>query len=121
MVPMKNLILLGFVLITFTVIAQTNVVTAPVVQAASGTALLLTLIPLMVPGAVAAIKFFLPKVPTFLLPILAPAIGALIDWIGSLASGGPAHPIGAALLGSAGVGLREIYSQVTQQIKGKET
>lgn len=81
-------------------------------------ALLLTIIPLLVPILVAVGKSILPKVPTWLLPILAPALGALIDYIGSLATHGGASPLAAALAGSAGVGIRELTDQIKQRIQG---
>lgn len=105
------LFIFGLLACAFSVFSQTNAVTAPVVQAAGGTVVLLTVIPLLVPILIALSKLAIPKVPSWTLPIVAPALGALIDYIGSF-GGSPAHPIAAALLGSAGVGLREIVDQV---------
>ncbi len=63
---------------------------------------------------IAGFKVVLPKLPGWTLPIIAPALGALIDYIGSLTplGTGAAHPLLAAALGSAGVGLREMVTQV---------
>ena len=87
----------------------------PITPTTEGSKLLLLVIPLVVPIVVAVGKFLIPKIPAWILPILAPAIGALIDFLGSLVTGHEANPITAAVLGSAGVGLRELYDQ----IKGK--
>lgn len=74
--------------------------------------LLMLLIPVLVPLVIAIGKFFVPKVPGWILPIVAPALGVLIDYINTLVSGTNASPLIGALLGSAGVGVREIYDQV---------
>lgn len=113
-----KLFLFALFAVTLSALAQsTN--SSPVTPSASTSpvsTLLLTIIPLLVPIVVAIGKSALPKVPTWLLPILAPALGALIDYLGSLATGGSANPIAAAILGSAGVGLREIVDQVKQRV-----
>lgn len=90
--------------------------TTPPVPTPPASTLLLTIIPLLVPIVVAIGKSLLPKVPTWVLPILAPALGALIDYLGSLATGAAASPVIAAALGSAGVGLREIVDQIKQRL-----
>lgn len=69
------------------------------------------LIPLVVPGLVALFKFLLPKVPKVVLPILAPILGAAADVLlhfAGLSSGGA---LTGAILGGAGVALREAYDQ----------
>lgn len=81
-----------------------------------GLSLLLIIIPLVVPIVVAVGKFLLPAVPKWILPILAPALGALIDWLNSLVTGTPPNPVTGALLGSAGVGVRELLDQVKQRV-----
>lgn len=84
----------------------------------AGVGLLITLIPLLVPLVIAIFKYFLPDVPTVVLPILAPIIGALIDFVASKATGAASNPLLSAALGSAGVGLREIYDQVRAKMPG---
>lgn len=111
----KLLLLFGLFAMTFIALAQ-DTVTEPTPGETGARALILTLIPLVVPILVAIGKSALPKVPTWLLPILAPALGALIDYLGSLATGAGASPILALTLGSAGVGLREIMDQAKQRI-----
>lgn len=70
------------------------------------------LLPVLVPVVIAALKLLLPRLPTWLLPILAPLLGAAADlamhYAGLPSVGAP----WGAILGSAGVGLREIQDQV---------
>jgi hypothetical protein len=79
--------------------------------------LILTLIPVLVPLIVALAKWGVPKLPTWILPILAPALGAALDYLSTLATGSAANPAVGALLGSAGVGLREVVDQVKGRLK----
>lgn len=100
--------------------ADTNAVPAApgvMTPSAAGNGLVLALLPVIVPLLVALGKGLLPKVPTWILPILAPALGALIDFLTAKATGGTASPVLALALGSAGVGLREIYDQTKTRIK----
>lgn len=104
-------------LLALTALAQTNSTSvAAVVKAGSGTDLLLMLIPIAVPLLVAVAKWVLPFLPAWTLPIIAPALGALLDQVTTLASGQQSHVVAAAILGSAGVGLREIIDQVRQKV-----
>lgn len=106
-------------------IIGTNAVTGAkaneVATAVSGKALLMSIMPLMIPLIIAACKWaegiFMPRIPVWVLPILAPALGALIDWIASLATGNAANPIIAGLLGLAGTGVREVYDQAKTRIQ----
>ena len=78
------------------------------------------LITAVVPVAVAAIKRLLPRLPKPLLPVLAAALGpaadALLAWLASV----PVIGWQAALLGLAGVGLREVVDQTAKALKPKE-
>ena len=85
---------------------------------AGDNSLLLTLIPLIVPILVALGKRLLPFVPKWALPTLATGLGTLIDYLGSLVTGGTASPLLATIAGAAGVGLREIVDQVKQKAIG---
>lgn len=114
---MRPILALILSFISLSVLAQTNTNTIPAipeVPGTDGTSLLLILIPLVVPLVVAVVKFVLPKLPVWTLPILAPALGALVDYLTTLATGTAASPVLAAVFGSAGVGLREIIDQVKQ-------
>lgn len=65
--------------------------------------------PIMVPLILALVKMVLPKIPKRTLPIFAPFIGAIIDVL-STGTIGAGTAWGAAL-GSAGVGVREVWDQ----------
>jgi len=71
------------------------------------------LIPALVPVAIAMLKLMIPGIPKPWLPVLAPLLGGLLDAgtaYAGISSG--ANPLVGALLGSAGVGLREIVDQL---------
>ena len=70
------------------------------------------LTPILVPLIIAGMKYLAPKIPGWLLPILAPVLGIAIDALGSLATGQAGNVWMAALLGLAGVGLREAKDQL---------
>ncbi len=73
-----------------------------------------TLIPVLVPVLLAVGKLFVPKIPRLWLPILAPILGAAIELLTSGAL--TTNTAWAAVLGSAGVGLREIVDQMRKAI-----
>jgi hypothetical protein len=72
--------------------------------------LLQSVIPVVVPLAIAVLKHFAPRLPKPWLPVLAPLLGAILDFLGTLQVG--AGTVVGAALGSAGVGLREILDQL---------
>lgn len=74
-------------------------------------ALLQLLIPFVATAAVAAVKKILPRVPKVVLPVLAPVAGVAI----ALATG-YTDAQGGALLGAAGVAVREVYDQVKKAL-----
>ena len=78
-------------------------------------------IPLAVPILLAVVKNLVSAIPKWLLPILAPVLGAVAE-IGLNYAGAPAVGVmwGAAL-GSAGVGLREIVDQLKKGGAGGAT
>jgi hypothetical protein len=73
--------------------------------------MLLSMIPVLVPILIAALKLLAPKIPKALLPIIAPILGGLADAVLAWVAGGTPNPVLGAALGSAGVGLREIVNQ----------
>jgi len=116
---MKNilhrLVLLGaFVSLfsTFAVIvpAHTSTTTTHPLFTAAGLVTLLT--PVIVPLVIAGVKKVLPQIPTWLLPVLAPILGVVADLINSWASGAQTNLALAAVLGLAGVGVREVKDQL---------
>lgn len=67
------------------------------------------LIPVLVPVVVGVFKALLPNVPTRLLPGLAIVVGALSDLaMSSVGLTGGSNPMLAAVLGAAGIGMREL-------------
>ena len=70
------------------------------------------LIPVVTPLLIAGVKKLIPFISKPLLPIIAILLGALIDILSSLATGTSMNPIYGAVLGAAGIGLREVVDQV---------
>ena len=70
------------------------------------------LTPVLVPFIVWITRSAIPKIPSMMLPILASVLGVVVTQIGALATGGHYGVIGGALLGLAGVGVREVLNQV---------
>jgi hypothetical protein len=83
--------------------------------AASKIAMLLAL---GVPLLLAALKAAVPRLPGWSLPILAPVFGALGDYLLQKAGVSNLGPEWGAVLGAAGVGVRELKDQVHQRIGG---
>jgi MFS superfamily sulfate permease-like transporter len=72
----------------------------------------LALIPVLTTMFIALLKKILPKIPSYYLPWVAPLIGAAADIIMFYSAGvGAGNGLVGGILGSAGVGLREIYDQ----------
>jgi len=71
-----------------------------------------TIIVAITPVLIEVIKWAAPKIPGKIIPIVAPALGAMADMAGSYAGLWASNPIAGALLGMAGVGLRELYDQL---------
>lgn len=68
--------------------------------------------PIIVPLIIAGVKYIIPKIPTWLLPILAPILGAVLTIITNYAAQSSGNLVIAAILGLAGVGVREIVDQL---------
>lgn len=108
-----KILVLALLTIPLLVLAADSVTDTPVAApAGNANSLLLAIIPVLVPLLVALGKWALPKVPTWILPILAPALGALVDFIATWTVGATSNPVLGAVLGSAGVGVRELFDQV---------
>ena len=67
---------------------------------------------ILVPVLLAILKNLVPKIPPSYLPIAAAVLGALLDSLTSYLTGNAVNPALGAILGSAGVGLREIVDQL---------
>ncbi len=70
------------------------------------------LTPVLVPLIITGIKKWKPGMPTWLIPMLAPVLGALIDILNGLIIDGHHNILVGALLGLAGVGVREIKTNL---------
>ena len=74
---------------------------------------LTSLIPVLTPIVIAAAKWAVPQIPKVALPVVAPVLGAALDiaayYAGVTATADPAR---GALLGAAGVWVREVIDQV---------
>lgn len=110
----RYLLISCLLLFSFTIYAADGVIPEDE-ETFQGLDLILKLIPLIVPLLIASLKFIIPKIPGWALPIAAPALGALVDYIAALATDNAASPVLAALLGSAGVGIRELLDQIKQK------
>ena len=78
---------------------------------ASAVTLAQLLIPIVVPLVLAGLKRLAPSLPSLLLPVLAPFLGALsagLTVVTDLGTG--------AVLGAAGVGVREVVDQSRKAI-----
>jgi hypothetical protein len=74
------------------------------------------LITVITPAIIAALKLAIPRLPGWTLPIIAPLLGAaqgiVLNYAGIVSSNAGL----AALLGMAGVGLREVYDQAQKRL-----
>lgn len=86
-------------------------VEAPTAPAAPGN-WIVNLIPLIVPIIVAGIKLALPRLPKAWLPVVAVGLGAGLDLVSHWTTGSASSPLLGAIMGAAGVGIREILDQV---------
>ena len=78
---------------------------------ASAVTLAQLLIPIVVPLVLAGLKRLAPSLPSWLLPVLAPFLGALSAGLSGVTDVGT-----GAVLGAAGVGLREVVDQSRKAI-----
>lgn len=122
---MKPKYLMLFTLfVAMAVLAQTNTNTppiAPVPVPVAANNLLLALIPLLVPIIVAVLKNVISTLPTWTIPIIASALGELLNVVSGLAGGPTTSALNGLLLGSAGVGVRELLDQVKSKVKPATT
>lgn len=70
------------------------------------------LTPIMAPLLIALTKKFVPSLPGFVLPILAPVFGVLLDLVNTYALHHSSNLLLAAVAGLAGVGIREVKDQL---------
>jgi hypothetical protein len=73
---------------------------------------ILAVITAITPILIALLKIAVPKIPKQLLPVIAPVVGVLVEYVStSIGTAGTSWWL-AAIGGSAGVGLRELYDQI---------
>lgn len=77
----------------------------------------LPLIAVLVPLVVGGFKKLLPNVPTVLLPILAALLGPVFELGISYVTMAEFTGVAGALMGLAGVGLREVKDQVVKSVQ----
>lgn len=117
---MTKYIAATFGLMCVTVLAQTNSVPSPSVPGITGDgSLLLAIIPLVVPILVEIAKRGISVLPSWSLPIIAAALGELINFISGRLGGPSTTALNGVILGAAGTGLREILDQLNQKRKGE--
>lgn len=73
------------------------------------------LTPLVVPLLVYYFRQLIPRVKPALLPVLAIALGIALDAVNQYATGGGKGAVVGAVLGLAGIGLRELADQLTKK------
>ena len=111
---MKHIIrLFLFLFVTLGVALAADAVVVTASNGITASNLVLWLTPVIVPLVIALAKSWAPQIPSWALPLIAPVLGVVIDVINSYASGQANNLVVAALLGLAGVGVREIKDQLT--------
>lgn len=76
------------------------------------------LTPIITPVVLLGVKKFLPKLPSGLIPLLAPIVGVALELANSLATSHQSNFLLAAALGLLGVGLREVKEAVKPSENG---
>lgn len=83
----------------------------------SASGLVSWLTPVLVPLVITGFKKLLPSIPGWVLPMIAPVLGVALDFVNSLLTTHSTNLVVAALLGLAGVGIREVVDQAKQVTK----
>lgn len=102
-----------FLFSQFAVFAAEAVVTTP---PDANVSVWLALIPAFVPVVLALLKTLVPKIPKVWLPVLAPVLGAGAEVALHFAGVSTGGVLVGALLGAAGLWLRELADQVRKAI-----
>ena len=77
-------------------------------------------VPIISPLITAGLKWVLPRIPSWAIPILCTALGTLSGYIGQLSLGGDLSVFAIAGLGLAGIGVRELVDQLKKVSKPVE-
>jgi len=104
-------------------ITQPSDLDADPVESASGTvnALIMIAITIVAPMIVRLGKVAFPFIPARALPLIAPVLLVLGNWISDLAGGPSVNPVLAALLGAAGTGVRELKESFVNSSPSSKT
>lgn len=104
------------VLFAFTVYGQTNDVPGtPAVTTPAAVSIFEAFIPFLTPIVIAMVKLLLPRIPKPIIPWIAPLLGAAASWIANLSGFTQGNVLLGAVLGAAGVGVREAVDQLRKQ------
>jgi len=76
----------------------------------AGAGAITALIPVLVPFVVYSVKLIIPSIPRVILPLIAVGGGLVINALDSFIAGADPNVIVGALLGAAGVFLREVFN-----------
>ena len=77
---------------------------------------LTTILPAVIPVLIALVKFLVPVIPKWCLPVLAPILGAAVELLGYYAGLTAGDPAKGAIFGGLGVVVREVYDQIKKAI-----
>ncbi len=76
----------------------------------AGVSVITALIPILVPFVVYGVRLLIPHIPRVALPLIAVVGGLVINAFDSFVAGADANILVAALLGAAGVFIREVFN-----------
>ena len=79
--------------------------------------MIIALTPVLVPILVMLLKKGMGALPTWTIPMTAVVLGFLIDQINGYVTGANLGGVWGAVLGAAGVGVREVLDQVRSGLK----
>lgn len=92
----------------------------PILNSIDPNTIIAVFVPIISPLITAGLKWFLPRIPSWTIPIICTALGTLSGYIGQLSLGGDLSVFAMAGLGIAGIGVRELLDQlkkVSQPVK----
>jgi hypothetical protein len=115
-----NILFIAALFAVFYLVNTAFVFAQVIAQTAPPESLLTQLIPLvitaLVPLLIALTKNFLPLIPSWVLPILAPILGIVLTWIQTMVPGAGGNVIVGAVMGGLGVWLREVIDQLKKRL-----
>ena len=109
-----RLLLVGLCALCASVVSLHAQDSAPVAASAgiSADQIVQWLTPVLVPLLLAGFKKVMPSMPSWVIPLLAPVLGVVIELINGLVTSHGSNLWVAAALGLAGVGLREVKEAI---------